>query len=86
MEDFIKEYNKIGDSKINDLYTFSCLKNSGFSEEIAYNNISLLNDLWLKDENNLCLSTLSDMLYDAYDNLDLENMTTREILLAIYEY
>lgn len=84
-EEFIKLYKELGNCKIDDLYHFSCLIGSGFDEDTAYENINLLNDLWLKDENDLSISKLSDMLYSVYDEID-EEMSTREILLYLYDY
>ena len=72
-------------NKIDELYNYSCLLTSGFSKEQAYNLIGLLNDLWLDDENNYSVSKLSDMLYNVYDDIDIEEMGTREILAKMYE-
>jgi len=82
-EDFVKLYEELGWSKVNDLYMYSCLLTSGFDKEKAYDLISLLDDLWLKDENGTSISTISDALYDNYKDLDLDNMSTREILCEI---
>ena len=82
-EDFVKLYEELGWSKVNDLYMYSCLLTSGFDKEKAYDLISLLDDLWLKDENGTSISTISDALYDNYKHLDLDNMSTREILCEI---
>lgn len=82
-EDFVKLYEELGWSKVNDLYMYSCLLTSGFDKEKAYDLISLLDDLWLKDENGTSISTISDALYDNYKYLDLDNMSTREILMEI---
>lgn len=82
-EDFVKLYEELGWSKVNDLYMYSCLLTSGFDKEKAYDLISLLDDLWLKDENGTSISTISDALYDNYKDLDLDNMSTREILMEI---
>lgn len=81
-----KLYNELGWQKIDELYDYSCLLTSGFNEEQAYNLKGLLNELWLKDENNYSISKLSDMLYNVYDDIvdDIDNMTTREILLEMY--
>lgn len=83
-EEFEKLYKELGVCKIDDLYHYSCLLNSGFDKDLAYENISLLNDLWLKDENNYGISKLSDMLYEIYDDIDTEEMSTREILEEMY--
>lgn len=82
-EDFVKLYEELGWSKVNDLYMYSCLLTSGFDKEKAYDLISLLDDLWLKDENGTSISTISDALYDNYKDLDLDKMSTREILCEI---
>lgn len=82
-EDFVKLYEELGWSKVNDLYMYSCLLTSGFDKEKAYDLISLLDDLWLKDESGASISTISDALYDNYKDLDLDNMSTREILMEI---
>lgn len=84
-EEFIDLYKDLGVGKVDDLYCFSCLLASGFSKYRAYDTIPLLSELWLKDENNLSISRLSDMLYSIYDNVDLYNMSTREILQVMYE-
>lgn len=78
-----KLYNDLG-NKIDTLYYYSCLLASGFDKDTAYKNINLLKELWLKDENELCISKLSDMLYEVYDDID-NTMTTRKILLIMYE-
>lgn len=82
-EDFVKLYEELGWSKVNDLYMYSCLLTSGFDKEKAYDLISILDDLWLKDESGASISTISDALYDNYKYLDLDNMSTREILCEI---
>lgn len=82
-EDFIELYENLTWSKVNDLYMYSCLITSGFDKDKAYDLISLLDDLWLKDESNTTISTISDALYDNYDYLDIDNMSTREILCEI---
>lgn len=82
-EDFVKLYEELGWSKVNDLYMYSCLLTSGFDKEKAYDLISILDDLWLKDENGTSISTISDALYDNYKDLDLDKMSTREILCEI---
>lgn len=84
MEDFIKLYDELGAEKIDSLYEFSCLKATGFEDEKAYKLISLLHNLWLKDENNYGISKLSDMLYEVEDEID-DEMTIREILSLMYE-
>lgn len=83
-EDFIRLYEKLTWSKVNDLYMYSCLITSGFDKDTAYSLISLLDDLWLKDDNNTSASMLSDLLFDKYEDLDINNMSTREILTKLY--
>lgn len=85
-EDFIKTYNDLtaqDNLMVDKLYMFSCLKYSGFEDNKAYELVGLLNELWLKDETNTNISSLSDMLYEHYEDLDIENMSTREILVEI---
>ena len=82
-EDFVKLYEELGWSKVNDLYMYSCLLTSGFDKETAYDLISILDDLWVKDESGASVSIISDALYDNYKYLDLDNMSTREILCEI---
>lgn len=85
-EDFIKVYNNLtaqDNLMVDKLYMFSCLKCSGFEDNKAYELVGLLNELWLKDETNTSISSLSDMLYENYEDLDIENMTAREILMEI---
>lgn len=83
-EEFIELYKQLGYTTIDDLYHYSCLLASGFDEEQSYKLISLLNDLWLKDENNYSISKLSDMLYEIYDDIN-DSMSTRQILTLMYE-
>ncbi len=83
-EEFIKLYEDLTWSKVNDLYMYSCLVTSGFDKDKAYDLISLLDDLWIKDESNTSISTISDALYENYDYLDIDNMSTREILVELY--
>ena len=85
-EEFIKAYNDLtaqDNLMVDKLYMFSCLKCSGFEDNKAYELVGLLNELWLKDETNTSISLLSDMLYENYEDLDIENMTAREILVEI---
>lgn len=82
-EEFIKLYEDLTWSKVNDLYMYSCLVTSGFDKDIAFDLISLLDDLWIKDESNTSISEISDALYENYDCLDMDNMSTREILCEI---
>lgn len=83
-KNFIELYNELGDNKIEELYMFSCLKASGFSDELGQKLIPLLRDLWLDDMTCRCISQLSDNLYEVYKNGDysedfLEN-TSKELL------
>ena len=85
MKDFIELYNELGDKKVEELYMFSCLKASGFNDEMSYNLISQLRELWLDDIACRCISQLSDDLYDLYENSDYEesfidDMSTCDIL------
>lgn len=85
-EEFIKTYNNLtaqDNLMVDKLYMFGCLKCSGFEDNKAYKLVGLLNELWLKDETNTSISSLSDMLYENYEDLDIENMTAREILMEI---
>lgn len=86
-EEVEKIYKELGWCKIDDLYHYSCLLTSGFDKEQAYNLMNLLNELWLKDENDTSISKLSDMLYNIYDNIKdkINDMRTREILVKMYE-
>lgn len=79
-----KLYTELGYCKIADLYTYNCLLLSGFDKDTAYDLISLLNDLYIKDENNYSIGKLSDMLYNVYDDYDIEDMATRELLTLMY--
>ena len=61
-----KELNKKTESKTEDdlnLYMIYCLKNSGFSDEIAHKLVSKLEDLWVNDEEERSISQISDELY-----------------------
>lgn len=81
---FIELYNELGDSKIEELYMFSCLKASGFNDELGQKLIPLLRKLWLDDMACRCISQLSDNLYEVYENADeTENfleLTSKELL------
>jgi len=79
-------FEELGNSKIDELYYYSCLIASGFDEDTAYKNISLLEKLFLKDENDMSISALSDMLYSVYDEINIDDMSEREILEFIYNY
>ena len=78
--EFIELYEKIGDRNIDNLYCYSCLKLSGFDKNKAYELINLLQELYINDEIGNSISCISDALYDHYKYIDLDNMTTREIL------
>ena len=86
-EEIEKLYEELGWCKIDDLYTYSCLLTSGFDKEQAFELKSLLNELWLKDENDTSISKLSDMLYNIYEDIEdrIDDMRTREILIEMYE-
>lgn len=86
-EEVEKLYSELGWTKIDDLYQYSCLLASGFNKEQAFELISVLNDLWLKDENDTSISKLSDMLYNIYEDIEdrIDDMRTREILIEMYE-
>ena len=78
-----KLYNELGDSKIDDLYMYSCLLGSGYNKEKAYNRISLLTDLYIKDEYGYSIGKLSDMLYYVDNNYNIQGMRPRELLCFI---
>lgn len=79
-------YTLLGDKKIDTLYYYSCLLTSGFTPRKAVKLTDLLEDLWLKDENDISISRLSDMLFDIYDDIkdNIKNLSTREILCEMY--
>lgn len=83
-KNFIELYNELGDSKIEELYMFSCLKASGFNDELGQKLIPLLRELWLDDMACRCISQLSDNLYEVYENADEEEdfleLTSKELL------
>lgn len=80
-----KVYNELGESKIDELYYYSCLLTSGFNKDLAYKLIGTLKSLWLKDENNYSISKLSDMLFNVYDEIDnIDDLTDRELLYEMY--
>ena len=82
---FISQYEMIANGDIIDrLYIYQCLLYSGFDKDKAYDLIDTLSNMYLKDETNTCLGRLSDYLYESYNNdVDIENMTAREILMEI---
>ncbi len=81
---FIELYNELGDNKIEELYMFSCLKASGFDDELGQKLIPLLRQLWLDDYSCRCISQLSDNLYAVYENADKTEdfleLTSKELL------
>lgn len=85
-EEIEKLYNDLSDHKIEDLYIYSCLLCSGFNKEMAYYFIPRLKELWLKDENESCISKLSDLLFDLYEEngRDILELTTREMLEVMF--
>ena len=78
----IKElYQSLDDSTITDLYMYSCLIASGFNEEKATELLPLLKEIWLKDETDKEISSLSDSLFEAYKNdVKIKELSPREIL------
>ena len=83
-KNFMELYNELGDNKIEELYMFSCLKASGFNDELGQKLISLLRELWLDDMACRCISQLSDNLYEVYVNADKTEdfleLTSKELL------
>ena len=81
---FIELYNELGDTRIEELYMFSCLKASGFDDELGQKLIPLLRQLWLDDYSCGCISQLSDNLYAVYENADKTEdfleLTSKELL------
>lgn len=82
--EFLKEYYRLGESMCDELYLFSCLKLSGFDDDNAYSLIGTLRELYLKDETNTTISTISDLLYEKIDTIDFDNQSTREILMILF--
>lgn len=82
-EEFIKLYKSLNEEKIDSLYEFSCLKASGFDDEVAYKNISTLHTMWEKDIDCRCISQLSDDLYELSQSEDINDFSVREILKMI---
>lgn len=81
MEKIRELYQSLGDSTIIDLYMYSCLIASGFNEEKAIELLPLLKEIWLKDETDKGISTLSDSLFRAYKNdVKINELSPREIL------
>lgn len=80
---FLDIYNELGDEKIEELYMFSCLKASGFNEELGQKLIPLLRNLWLDDTACRCISQLSNNLYAVYEENGKEDfleLTSKELL------
>lgn len=80
---FLDIYNELGDKRIEELYMFSCLKASGFNDELGQKLIPLLKDLWLDDTACRCISQLSDNLYAVYEENGKEDfleLTSKELL------
>lgn len=81
MEKIRELYESLDDSTITDLYMYSCLVTSGFNKTNATELLPLLKGIWLKDENSRDISTLSDNLYEAYENDEnIKELSPREIL------
>ena len=81
MEKIRELYQSLGDSTIIDLYMYSCLIASGFNEEKATELLPLLKEIWLKDETDKGISSLSDSLFEAYKNdVKIKELSPREIL------
>lgn len=83
-EEFIKLYKSLNEKTINGLYEFSCLRKSGFKEDLAYKLVPLIDEIWRDDIACRCISLLSENLYEVYKNGDysedfLEN-TSKELL------
>ena len=80
---FLDIYNELGDKLIEELYMYSCLKASGFDDELGQKLIPLLRQLWLDDYNCRCISQLSDNLYAVYEEYGNEyflELTSEELL------
>lgn len=81
MEKIKELYQNLDDSTITDLYMYSCLIASGFNEEKATELLPLLKEIWLKDETDKGISSLSDSLFEAYKNdVKIKELSPREIL------
>ena len=84
MEKIRELYQSLDDSTIIDLYMYSCLIASGFNEneEKVIELLPLLKEIWLKDETDKGISSLSDSLFEAYKNdVKIEKLSPREILI-----
>lgn len=85
-KEFLKLYYEIKNKdEIDNLYMYDCLRASGFDKDMAYDLLDILYNLWLKDELNLSVSILSDLLYENINNINIDNMSTRKILGIIEE-
>lgn len=82
--EFLKEYYKLGETMCDNLYLFSCLKLSGFDDDKAYELVGTLRELYLKDETNTAISTISDLLYENFNSIDFNNQSIREILITLF--
>lgn len=81
MEKIRELYQSLDDSTIIDLYMYSCLMASGFNENKTIELLPLLKGIWLKDETNKGISSLSDSLFKAYkNNVKIEKLSPRKIL------
>lgn len=87
-KEFIETYKKLGNENIEKLYCFSCLKYSGFYNELAFDLAPILRQMWLDDINNNCISLLSDILYEYYFNKQPENIQDMNVsdILTSEEY
>ena len=76
----LKLYNDLGFNKILTLYTFSCLIESKFNKDQAYDLIDMTQNIWL--ERYESISTIADMLYEIYERTGEEffDMTFEEVL------
>ena len=81
---FLELYNELGEDRIEELYVFSCLKRSGFNDELGQKLIPLLIEIWRDDYACRCISLLSDNLYEVYENADEKEdfleLTSKELL------
>lgn len=82
-EEVLKLYDEIGSYFISELYRYSCLRLAGFDKDVAYDLTYLLGDLYIADETNTSISRLADLLYEKIDDLDINKLTPREILVKI---
>lgn len=81
MEKIRELYQNLDDSTIINLYMYSCLIASGFNEEKTTELLPLLKEIWLKDETDKGISSLSDSLFEAYKNdVKIKELSPREIL------